>query len=648
MNKKTNKVENTTNNILQEISSIESPDFLKTEKYNKIANLNKLSKNIRTFLLDTVSKTGGHLASNLGVVELTIALHKVFNSPTDKLIWDVGHQTYIHKILTGRADKFHTLRQHNGMSGFLKRSESPHDVWEAGHSSTSLSAAMGFALARDFNKQKSHIVAVIGDASISNGLSFEALNHIGHDNHKVIIILNDNDMSINENVGAFSKSLNKLRRSKSFINAKQVTKGVVGRGPKSLYKVVAKAKSGLKHFLVPYNIFDELGISYFGPIDGHDFKDLIATLEYAKKSKGSVVVHVKTTKGKGYEFAENDKTGKWHGIGGFDLKTGEPCNKKETNLNLISWSEHISNTVLKHAKNDEKIFAITPAMLGGSKLEKFKEELPDHIIDVGIAEEHAATLAGAMALDGLKPYLTFYSTFLQRAYDQIQHDIARQNANVLIGIDRAGIVGADGETHQGLYDIQLLRHIPNMTIMMPRNSLEAEAMIETSFALDGTKAIRFPRGETTLIKKDDNYKKLLSEIKLMKWELLSNSREVNIISFGPSVNEIYEATQKANIKANIINARFIKPLDNTLLDEIFTNELPTIIYEEGIKLGGFASSILEYCNEKKYSTSNLHIFALPDEFIQQGTKNQIFKDYKMDIDSLISFIKDISLKSDNE
>ncbi len=653
-NKNRNKKVNINNEkSIKRILEIEGPEFLKNDEYDDFEKLYKLSDDIRTFLLDSVSKTGGHLSANLGVVELTIALHKVFSSPKDKIIWDVGHQAYIHKILTGRAKKFDTLRKHNGISGFIKKSESVHDVWEAGHSSTSLSAAMGFALARDFKKEDNHVIAVIGDASISNGLSFEALNHIGHDSHKVITILNDNNMAINENVGAFNKSLNKLRRSRSFMGAKHLTKGVVKRGPKTLYRVAAKTKSGVKHILVPYNIFDELGISYYGPIDGHDYKALLATLEYAKKSDRSVVVHVKTTKGKGYKFAENDRTGKWHGVSGFDLDTGKPFKKNNRELNdakWVSWSELISNTVLEHAKEDERIVAVTPAMLGGSKLNKFQEELPKQVIDVGIAEEHAATLTCAMALEGMKPYLTFYSTFLQRAYDQIQHDIARQNANVLIGIDRAGIVGADGETHQGLYDIPLLRHIPNISIMMPKDALEAKAMIDYAFAKKGPKALRFPRGEIAMPNTiDENeYNCIFEDILNEKWGVVNNGSQINVISFGPNVAELAEALASEKVSANVINARFIKPLDAKMLNNILSNNLPTVIFEEGIKLCGFGASILEFCNENNISNRNIHILALPDKFIQQGTKEQVLEDFDMDMKSLVGKVKEIINSDINE
>ncbi len=615
------------------ILNIEDRDILKTKKYKSIESLESLSAQLREFLLESVSNTGGHLSSNLGIVELTVALHKVFDSPQDKLIWDVGHQSYIHKILTGRAKDFETLRQFKGLSGFPKRSESEHDVWESGHSSTSLSAALGFAIARDAKKEKGDIIAVIGDASIANGMAFEALNNIGHSSNKVIIILNDNDMSINKNVGALNKSLNRLLINKGMLHTSKQRKSQ----RKSLYR---KMRSSIKHLLLPDNIFDELGISYFGLVDGHDYKSLLQTFKYAKKSPDSVIIHIKTKKGKGYKYAETDKFGFWHGVPKFDLETGQFIDNSKGEK-IISWSEFVSNEVLKHAKKDPSIYAITPAMVGGTKLNKFQKELPDRIIDVGIAEEHAATLAAGMALNGMKPYLTYYSTFSQRAYDQIQHDIARQNANVFIGLDRAGIVGADGETHQGIYDIPMLRHIPNITIMMPKDFLEAKAMIESNFDTCGCKVLRYPRGGAMLPSKLKVSAILKRSIKNQEWEILTSGDEINVISFGPNVIALNKALKDANISANVINARFIKPLDTKMLMKILTNKKRTIIHEEGAKIGGFASSILEFCNENKIDSSGIEIFALPDKFIQHGKKDDIMCQYDLETTDIIDFIESL-------
>lgn len=458
-----------------------------------IDQLKDFSEEIRHFLIEKISKTGGHIGPNLGVVELTIALHKCFNSPTDKILWDVGHQSYVHKILTGRADQFDTLRQFKGLSGFPKMAESEHDVWETGHSSTSLSAAMGMAIARDIKGEKSFIVPVIGDGALTGGMALEALNHIGHEQKDIIVVLNDNEMSIAPNVGALHNVLGRLRTAGKYRWAKDELESFLKKIPAVGGKLAATAeriKDSLKYLVVSGIFFEELGFTYLGPVDGHNFEALFENFQYAKKTKGPILLHVITKKGKGYKPAENDTIGTWHGTGQYKIETGDfikPVNAPP------AWSKLVSDTVLKLAKKDKRIVAITPAMPVGSKLEKFAEQLPDRMYDVGIAEQHAATVAAGLATQKMKPFLAIYSTFLQRAYDQVVHDICRQNLNVFIGIDRAGLVGADGETHQGVFDIAFLRHIPNIVIMMPKDENEGQHMVNTAIKYDGGPiAMRYP------------------------------------------------------------------------------------------------------------------------------------------------------------
>lgn len=442
--------------------NISSPLFLKSLS---IKELNILAQEIREFLIENISKTGGHLSSNLGVVELTIALHYVFNSPTDKIFFDVGHQSYVHKILTGRAKDFSTLRQFHGLSGFQKRSESVHDVWEAGHSSTALSASVGMAFARDLDHQKYHIVPVIGDAAIVGGESLEALNHLGATETKVIIVLNDNQMSISKNVGGFSEFLSEVRTSHAYNKAKDEYRDILSRfeiGEK-IYHLTSQAKNLIKRRVIDSKIFGEFGVDYLGPFNGHDISELIRAFEKAKTTEKSVVVHVLTTKGKGYPFAENDTKGVWHGVEPFDRQTGRFIQSSEA----LSYSQLIADEVYRHMRQDKDIVAITPAMISGSKMEKIFHDFKERAFDVGIAEEHACTFAAGLAISGKKPFLSIYSSFLQRAYDQLNHDIARMNLPVVLGIDRAGLVGRDGETHHGVFDLGILKPLPNTVIFAP-------------------------------------------------------------------------------------------------------------------------------------------------------------------------------------
>ena len=625
-----------------EVKDIKNPKFLKDLDYNE---LESLSKDIRTFLIENVSKTGGHLSSNLGVVELTMALHRNFNLPKDKIIFDVGHQAYVHKILTGRAKEFITLRQFNGLSGFQKREESKYDNYEAGHSSTSLSAALGFALARDKKREKNHVVAVIGDGSIGNGLSYEALNHIGDTNTRLIVILNDNEMSISKNVGALHNTLDKIRSTSKYHKTMQDTKSVLNKSVflgKYLYKGVKYLKESFKKIYMKEGyLFEELGLNYYGPINGHDFKELDKYLEMAKNETQPVLLHVITKKGKGYRYAEEDKVGLWHGVGPFDIETGK---FKAKNDGKISWSDIITKHLINLAKKDKKIMVITPAMANGSKLNHFKELYPERFIDVGIAEEHALVLANAISLEGEKPFVSIYSTFLQRGYDEIAQDIARMQGHVVIGIDRAGIVGEDGETHQGIYDIALLNNIPNLVIMAPSDEAMAGDMLYTAFKVKGPVAIRYSKDRI------EEQESLYHSLELGKWEVSGYPEKVindgYIISYGDFYNralEIRDELKKKNIYLKVVNAMFIKPMDYVVLKEIVKQKKPVFVYEEVTSIGSLGSEIAKYLLECEFK-SVFYDYAIKDEFIKQVKKEEVIKFLKLDNGSII---KDIEKRLNN-
>lgn len=606
-----------------EIGNIKNPSFLKKMS---VFELEELSRNIRNFLIDKISITGGHLSSNLGIVDLTIAIHKVFNAPKDKIIFDVGHQSYTHKILTGRAHEFDKLRQYNGLSGFQKMSESIYDCYEAGHSSTSLSAALGYAIARDLDKKKHNVVAIIGDGSIGNGLAYEALNHIGSLNTKLIVILNDNEMSISKNVGAIHNTLDKIRSN--FKNEKIKKVPYLGKKIKSGTKLIKE--SFKKIYMKEGYLFEEFGFTYYGPINGHDYDEMISYLEMAKKSNRPVLLHVITEKGKGYKYAESDIEGIWHGISPFDKETGII---KSKNDGLISWSEVISNHLIDIAKTNKDIIAITPAMANGSKLNKFKEIYKDRFIDVGIAEEHALVMANSMAIAGKKPFVSIYSTFLQRGYDQVFHDIARMDSNVVIGIDRAGIVGEDGETHQGLYDIAFLNHIPNMIIAAPKNSSEAKGILEFAFNSKHPFAIRYSKQRIEY----NNESLVISDY---SWEEIKKGSDAVIITYGDFVNNakiIANNLKKDKLNIGIINARFIKPIDTSMLDKIIKAKKPIIVYEEACLIGSLGSMISSYIVN---SNTKIKCFGIKDTFVKQGKYDIIIKKLGLDVDTMTSNIKE--------
>jgi 1-deoxy-D-xylulose-5-phosphate synthase len=607
-----------------DLLSIKDPTFLKKMS---IKELEGLSEEIRSFLIEKLSKTGGHIGPNLGVVELTIALHQVFDSPTDKILWDVGHQSYVHKILTGRADKFDTLRQFKGLCGFPKRIESEHDVWETGHSSTSLSGAMGMAIARDIKKEKSFVIPVIGDGALTGGMALEALNHIGDEKKDMIVVLNDNEMSIAPNVGALHSILGRLRTAGKYQWVKDEFEGMMKRIPAVGGKVAQtaeKIKDSLKYLLVSGMFFEDMGFTYLGPINGHDFNELLDNFKFAKKTKGPVLLHVITKKGKGYTPAETDTLGTWHGTGPYKIDTGDIIKPVQTPP--PSWSSLVSETVRKLAREDERIVAITPAMPVGSNLLGFASEFPDRMFDVGIAEQHATTVSAGLATQGMKPFLAIYSTFLQRAYDQVVHDVCRQNLNVFIGIDRSGLVGADGETHQGVFDIAFLRHLPNMVLMMPKDENEGQHMVKTAIDYNyGPIALRYPRGNALGVPMD----KELHSIQIGTWEVLREGTDAVILTFGTTIPMALEAAEKLEKQGRsirVVNARFIKPMDELMLNEIFSSQVPVLTIEEAVLQGGFGSAVLEYVHDHRFHGAVVERMGIPDYFIEHGSVDKLLEE----------------------
>ena len=620
---------------MYDIEKITNPSFIKNLSTKE---MQVLCQDIRTFLIDSLSKTGGHVSSNLGVVELTVAMHKVFNSPEDKFIWDVGHQVYIHKMLTGRANQFSTLRQYKGLSGFPKRKESEHDCWETGHASTSISAAVGMAYARDLNDENYHVVAVIGDGSLTGGMAYEALNHIGHTNKRLIVIINDNEMAISPNVGALHNIFGSIRTNESYLNTKRRLKKLL-KNTQLLNRVMYRAKGSLKRFVIGETPFDAMGFKYFGPVDGHNLDDLIKNLNFAKKADKPVIVHVKTKKGK---VAEADKVGTWHGVGKFNKETGEvSVHKKE---NCVSWSKLMCNGLIELTKHDSRVSVITPAMINGSALNDYQMLYPDRLIDVGIAEEHAVTMAGGMATQGMKPFVSIYSTFFKRAFDQVHHDVARQNLNVVFGVDRAGIVGADGETHQGLYDIPMLRPIPNMTIMMPKDAKEAYDLLYTAYEINGPVAIRYPRGDVFNVV--PNYESWQS-VPVGSWTTLKSGADAYLLSMGPILDDLVQLAEDLSeaegINVGVINTRFIKPLDTRLLDELAKLEVPLIVYEESAMIGGLGTAILEYYNETN-QTVKVKRLGVPDVYVQHGSVPEVLAELHLSLDDIKAEINQVIKK----
>ena len=579
-----------------------------------------LAQEIRDFLLENVSRTGGHLASNLGAVELTMALHLCLTLPKDKIIYDVGHQSYVHKLLTGRKDDFATLRQKDGMCGFPKRKESDCDCFGTGHSSTSISAAAGFAAARDLKQTDETIVAIIGDGALSGGMAYEALNNLAFlrkEKKNLIIILNDNKMSISENVGGMSRYLNDLRSRKSYSEFKENVENALNNIPgvgHSMARTLKKSKDSIKQLFVPGMLFENMGIAYFGPIDGHDIYAMIQAINRAKRMEGPVLLHVMTKKGKGYPVAENNPE-KFHGIEPFDLTTGNPLQTKKTE----TYTEVFSKKLVELAKEDERIIAITAAMPSGTGLKAFKENYPKRFFDVGIAEEFAVTFAAGMAASGMKPVFAVYSSFLQRGYDQILHDVCIQKLPVFFCVDRSGLVGADGETHQGVFDISYLAHIPNLTLMAPKNRYELEDMLAFGMKYDGPIVMRYPRGAAY-----DGLSEHRTPIELGKSEIINDGEDVVILAVGNIMEECVNAVEnlKENgIHAGLINVRFISPLDEHLLHKLAKKYSFIVTVEENQLTGGYGQMISAFLHRNDYSNRLLSL-GIPDCFVEHATVSQ--------------------------
>lgn len=647
--------------MLEKINNLEDFKKIDTKDYPKLAS------EIREFLIDNVSKTGGHLAPNLGVVELTMALHHVFNSPRDKIIFDVGHQCYVHKILTGRKDKFPTLRKLNGLSGFPKTRESEHDIFNTGHSSTSISTALGIATANKLAGKDDYTIAVIGDGAMTGGLAFEALNNAQIEDTNLIVILNDNQMSISPSVGNLSAYLNSVRSNSIYTSSKNIIRGILKHIPfigKPLMRSIEFLKDGFRHLILPNSVmFEQFGFSYLGPIDGHDIEDLIRILKRAKTAKKPVLVHVVTQKGKGFEPAERNPD-IFHGVGGFDKESG-----KVNSSSSMSYSKKFGNELVKLSKENDKIVAISAAMTGGTGLQKFSEIFPDRFFDVGIAEGHAVTFAAGLASQGYIPVFAVYSTFLQRAYDQIVHDVALQKAHVIFAIDRAGIVGADGETHHGIYDLSYLSHIPNLLIMAPKDGNEFAEMMKFAVEHDGPVAIRYPRDsytediitsverDNTLGKSNKKKKHIVPNqitldmpeephlstlpIESFKAEILTEGKDITILGYGKTVKtalEVAKLLKNKKVNAEVINCRFLKPLDkDTILGSIVKTKR-IICIEDNVTTGGLASLVKTLILDKLECKKEIlykKFYSYPDAFIKHGETKQIEKEFGMNAEKIV-------------
>ncbi|MDI6840058.1 MAG: 1-deoxy-D-xylulose-5-phosphate synthase [bacterium] len=601
------------------LSHINSPQDLKSLS---IKELKELAHEIREEIIHTVSKTGGHLAPSLGVVELTLALHKVFDTPNDKIIWDVGHQTYAHKLITGRREQFHTLRTYGGISGFPRIEESEYDAFGTGHSSTSISAALGIVTARDLKGDKFKVIAVVGDGAMTAGMAYEGLNQTGFMRKDMIVVLNDNGMSISENVGGLARYLNKIIMTPAYAHLKADVWDLLGKLPKDLSErarvAARKLKEGLKSFIVPTILFEELGFEYIGPLNGHDIRTLIENFEYVKKIKGPVFVHVITEKGRGYEPAVNNPS-KFHGLGSFDEVSGEVVENTLT----PTYTDVFSDTIVELASNDSRIVAITAAMPDGTGLNKFRSTFPDRFFDVGIAEQHAITFSASLALQGLRPVCAIYSTFLQRGFDQLIHDICLQCIPVIFVLDRAGIVGEDGPTHHGTFDLSYLRCMPNIVISAPKDEDELRCMLYTAIKYkNGPIAIRYPKGSAFGVKLG-----AMRELKIGEAEVLKEGKDGVILAIGSMVYPSLQAAKELEdekLSIGVINTRFVKPLDENLLKSVKNHKIITI--EENVLNGGFGSAVLEFFNSQGIRPQLLRI-GLPDQFIEHGARKILLEKY---------------------
>ena len=612
------------------LSQITSPADLKKLEKNQLP---QVAAELRKQIVATVAKNGGHLGSSLGVVELTIALHRVFDSPDDHIIWDVGHQAYAHKLLTGRQEQFNSLRQFNGLSGFPKREESDYDCFGVGHSSTSISAALGMAAGRDISGGDDKVVAVIGDGSLTAGMAFEGLNHAGHLKQKLVVILNDNEMSISPNVGALSSFLSRKMTSDTFIRFKKETEHLLSYVPgigRDLVNLAKRAEESLKSFMTPGMLFEGFGFDYFGPIDGHNIEELTATLRNVAQINGPVLLHVLTKKGKGYEPAEANPP-KFHGIGPFDPETGE-VSRGQSGV-AVTYTKVFGDTLIDLAREDQRIVAITAAMAEGTGLKKFSEIFPERFFDVGIAEQHAVTFAAGLACRGLRPVVAIYSTFMQRAYDQVIHDVCLQNLPVTFALDRCGLVGADGPTHHGTFDLSFLRHIPNLLIAAPRNEVELQRIMKTASMVEGPFAYRYPRGSGVGLPLSEE----IEALDIGRGELLCDGSDGLIIAVGDMVNEALVAARDLSAEGfhlAVIDARFIKPLDeNLILSQV--EKVPFVMTaEENSLQGGFGASILELISDAGL-TIPVERIGIPDHFVGQGTQTELRTQLGLNADGMV-------------
>ena len=618
------------------LDSIDSPgDLRKLDR----TQLPQVAQEIRDMIIDVVSKVGGHFGGNLGIVELTLALHYVFDTPRDQIVFDTGHQSYPHKLITGRRDTFHTIRQHNGISGFCKREESEYDVFNAGHASTSISAALGIAVARDFRKEDYRVVGVIGDGALSGGLALEGVNQAGHLKRKLMIVLNDNDMSISTNVGAMSGYLNSIIKGQRYVQLKDLAKGVMDRIPLvggKLHGIAHDMEQLLKNMVVPGTLFEELGFKYLGPYDGHDLEFLIDLFEENRDYNGPLLIHVITKKGKGYIPAENKPI--WsHGVTPFDIPSGEV--KKSDKPQPPSYTAVFADALVQLAKEDPKVVGITAAMPEGTGLDKFAKAFPDRMFDVGIAEEHAITFSGGMATQGLKPVAAIYSTFLQRAFDQVFHDVAIMDLPVVFALDRGGIAGADGPTHHGIYDMAYLRIFPNMVCMAPKDENELRHMLKTALTCGHPASLRYPRGNGIGAKLDPE----INSLPVGKGEVLREGADAMIFAIGNEVWPAYEAAEtlaKENINVGVINARFIKPLDDELIAKYCVPNSYIITVEEGSLAGGFGSAVMERCEQLGIQNVNFHRIGIPDEYVHHGAQDVLRAQYDLHAEGIAKRVRE--------
>ena len=616
------------------LEKINSPEDLKALSRSELPIL---ASEIRKVIIEVVSKNGGHLAPSLGVVELAIAIHYVFNAPSDKIIWDVGHQSYAHKLLTGRRERFHTLRQHDGICGFTRMSESPYDAFSTGHSSTSISAGLGIACAKRLKNEKSKVIAVIGDGSMTAGLAYEGLNQAGDINKNIIVILNDNDMSIAHNVGALSSFLSRTFSAKYLQDLKKELKDFLKSLPKvgdDIYQFAKRSKESFKTFITPGMLFEAFNFEYFGPINGHNLNHLIDILNNIKCLNEPVLLHVSTKKGKGYSPAEKNPV-YFHGVGCFNADTGESLNKE---CSVPTYTQVFGETLFQMAKKDERIVAVTAAMPEGTGLVKFAKAYPDRFFDVGIAEQHAVTFAAGLATEGFKPVVAIYSTFLQRAYDQILHDVCIEALPVVFAIDRGGIVGEDGATHNGVFDLSYLRSLPNMVVMAPKDENELARMLTTSLAHKGPIAVRYPRGDVEGVK----IEKRDIPVPIGKGEILQKGNDVLILAIGRSVSEALAAHStlaEKGISATVVNCRFVKPLDADLIGAL-AGEIPRIItVEENVRQGGFGSAVLECLSDQGVTGFHLQCIGIPDTFIEHGPQKILRSKYGIDASTIVDTAK---------